>query len=776
MKKIFVKILTGIVAIYLVIQGGNIAPGLALENNSNPTYYSVYFHDTNLPNIRVREGEAITRPATPIKNGYDFQGWYGDFALTYPYVFETPVTSNLILYPRWNPSTDSATGDYYYISRSSNYELAAAKPLLRDYDADILTYTIQVTAVAQEEFQIINHLSPHATTWGIDINNSKHVFRRAGEYELIFTPEDFNDYRRNIEIVNLDQGATVDPNDLVSIYDGDDVIDYYFLSPYQTEIVKAYFWTRSTRLLDAWPGVAMEFVEEIDALKLFKITVEKGIFDYVKFSGPDGSPTTPSIDLTNYANDDLGEKWCFYTKSGNYFAFNYASGEIPENIGKMATYYYEVAVNSPTIYAYAYRGTHENAEWPGVHANHIETLTNGHRLFGITMMEEEFYYIIFHDSSAGLLKTPSLDLRGLPSGVCFKTANNTSTSSYTYYLYDEIDEISYYYASSTTLGAEFNAYFYDGIVLGPTPLTFIEMTEDNQYLYEATVTKTFNYVIFRGYDTTGVYHETPEISLGSYSENTAFYLDDGMLTSFLYEATITTLTYYFETKNPARIQYAFLRDGAINNGWPGEVMSLFDTDTDGVRTYKIEFNSQMWSEIRFVNNNSSIFTEYVRLFDYPTETIFYEINNEVDGYLFGTDRPYTIPDVEYPNTITYFFETQVSAANYYAYFWRSGTNNVWPGYTMVYEGTFSGYMLYSTEITPDYWYNAIFSSTSSVVKTPTIELRDIDGNWKYPDGTVFYYRSGVVGTYLFGTARPYSMQTQAIFLPPSVCELECEVR
>ncbi|HOJ44901.1 MAG TPA: InlB B-repeat-containing protein [Bacilli bacterium] len=775
MKKTVGKIFTGIIACYLIIQGGNLAPGLALESNSD-TFYSVYFHDTNLPNIRVREGEPIARPSTPVKAGFDFQGWYEDFALTYPYVFETPVMSNLILYPRWNPSQDSTIGDYYYISQSTNYDLSTAIPLVRDYDAEVLTYKIQVSANNQEEFQIINHLSPHATKWGIDINNSKHVFRRAGSYELIFTPEDFNEYHRNIKLLNLDSSSSIDPNDLITIYDGDETIDYYFLSPYQTETVKAYFWTTSIRLLDMWPGIDMEFLADFESMKMFKITVEKGIFDYVKFSGPEGSPTTPSIDLSNYSNDDLGEKWCFYTKSGNYFAFDYASGNIPENIGKLATYYYEVAVNSPTIYAYAYRGTHENAAWPGVNANYIETLSNGRRIFGITMMEEEFYYIIFHDSSAGLLKTPSLDLRGLPSGVCFKTINNTATSAYTYYLLDAIEEIKYYYASTSLLGIDFYAYFYDGIVLGPTSLTFVEMTNDNKYLYEATITRTFNYVIFRGYDAEGVYHETPEIPLGSHPENTAFYIDGSGYSTFAYEPTITNLTYYFETKNPARIQYAFLRDGAINNGWPGEVMALYDTDIDGVRTYKIEFSSSMWSEIRFVNNNSSIFTEYVNLLDYPTGTIFYEINNEVDGYLFGTERPYTIPDIEYPNTITYFFETQVSAPNYFAYFWRSGTNNVWPGYTMVYEGNFGGFMLYSTEITPDHWYNAIFSSTSSVVKTPTIELRDTAGLWKYPDGTVFYYRGGVVGTYLFGTPRPYSAIRQPLFIPPRELDIESEVR
>jgi hypothetical protein len=526
------------------------------------------------------------------------------------------------------------------------------------------------------------------------------------------------------------------------------------------------------RLIEIWPGTNMTFVEDVQDLKLFKITVEKGIFDFVKFSGPEGSPTTPNINLSQYASNSEGEQWCFYTKSGNYYAFDYSTGVIPTNIGKMATYYYEVKVDSPIIYAYAYRGTHENADWPGIYANHINTLANGTRVFGITMMEEEFYYIIFHDSSAGKLKTPSLDLRGLPSGVCFTTTNNTDSSPYSYYLYDAIEQIDYYFKSPTQLGEDFNAYFYDGLVLGPTPLSFVEMTSDSQYLYVTTADAEYNYVLFRGCDIAGTYLETPEISLENHLENTIFFIEGSGYGHDLYEPEIVTLTYYFETKNPARIQYAFLRDGAINNGWPGQVMTLFDTDSEGVTTYQIQFLSNQWSEIRFINNNSSIFTDYVSLFDYPTGTVFYEIDNVVDGYVYGDERPYVIPDIEYPNTITYFFETTVVAENYFAYFWRSGTNNVWPGYTMVYEGTFDGYMLYSTEITPDYWYNAIFSATGSVVKTPTIELQDGTGAWKYPSGTVFYYRSSVVGTYLFGETRPYSLNNHILFWPPEQLKLE----
>ena len=65
----------------------------------------------------VKWNEAVSEPAEPAREGYDFAGWYTDEACTTQYDFDAPVTSDLTLYAKWteaeqptdpeNPGTDT---------------------------------------------------------------------------------------------------------------------------------------------------------------------------------------------------------------------------------------------------------------------------------------------------------------------------------------------------------------------------------------------------------------------------------------------------------------------------------------------------------------------------------------------------------------------------------------------------------------------------------------------------------------------------------------------
>jgi uncharacterized repeat protein (TIGR02543 family) len=44
----------------------------------------------------------VAEPAAPSKEGYAFAGWYSNLMLTSTYDFNTPVTTDLILYAKWN--------------------------------------------------------------------------------------------------------------------------------------------------------------------------------------------------------------------------------------------------------------------------------------------------------------------------------------------------------------------------------------------------------------------------------------------------------------------------------------------------------------------------------------------------------------------------------------------------------------------------------------------------------------------------------------------------
>ena len=51
--------------------------------------------------IIVKEGDKVSKPTDPTKDGYSFAGWYTDSALTALYDFNTPVTANITLYAKW---------------------------------------------------------------------------------------------------------------------------------------------------------------------------------------------------------------------------------------------------------------------------------------------------------------------------------------------------------------------------------------------------------------------------------------------------------------------------------------------------------------------------------------------------------------------------------------------------------------------------------------------------------------------------------------------------
>lgn len=69
------------------------------------TYYVTFESNGGSPAPaaqEVVEGGFATKPAVdPSRDGYTFDGWFADAALTLPYSFDTPVTENLVLFAKW---------------------------------------------------------------------------------------------------------------------------------------------------------------------------------------------------------------------------------------------------------------------------------------------------------------------------------------------------------------------------------------------------------------------------------------------------------------------------------------------------------------------------------------------------------------------------------------------------------------------------------------------------------------------------------------------------
>ncbi len=91
---------------------------------SSPWIY-VYFDclgGEDIGEILVREGETVSVPAAPERQGYAFVGWYSDRALENEFDFDTPIMVNTVVYAKWiesdavwnNPFTDVEEDAWYY--------------------------------------------------------------------------------------------------------------------------------------------------------------------------------------------------------------------------------------------------------------------------------------------------------------------------------------------------------------------------------------------------------------------------------------------------------------------------------------------------------------------------------------------------------------------------------------------------------------------------------------------------------------------------------------
>ncbi len=95
--------------------------GTALSGCSlvSPDVYTVTF-DSNggsavAPAEGIKEGDPVSEPTAPTKDGYSFEGWYSDAGLTSSWDFSSDtVTEATTLYAKWSASTGTAyTVDHY---------------------------------------------------------------------------------------------------------------------------------------------------------------------------------------------------------------------------------------------------------------------------------------------------------------------------------------------------------------------------------------------------------------------------------------------------------------------------------------------------------------------------------------------------------------------------------------------------------------------------------------------------------------------------------------
>ena len=92
-----------------VISDGPQPPSSSSSGNMNNAY-RVLFNDgsTTLSVVTdLSSGDKLTKPATPVKDGYTFAGWYKDSACTQAWDFETGISGDMTLYAKWTAAGSS---------------------------------------------------------------------------------------------------------------------------------------------------------------------------------------------------------------------------------------------------------------------------------------------------------------------------------------------------------------------------------------------------------------------------------------------------------------------------------------------------------------------------------------------------------------------------------------------------------------------------------------------------------------------------------------------
>jgi uncharacterized repeat protein (TIGR02543 family) len=79
--------------------------GSSSSSSSSPTVSLDTNGGASLGNLSVDQNGRIVRPADPVREGYVFDGWYSDSALTKPFDFSATVTSSITLYAKWTEGT-----------------------------------------------------------------------------------------------------------------------------------------------------------------------------------------------------------------------------------------------------------------------------------------------------------------------------------------------------------------------------------------------------------------------------------------------------------------------------------------------------------------------------------------------------------------------------------------------------------------------------------------------------------------------------------------------
>lgn len=242
-------------------------------------YSTVYFYDACMNSQRITNGEKVDRPADPIKHGFTFGGWYKELSCKTPFNFDSAITKNTVIYPKWTRIDEAAI---YHLIDGNGTKLADLK-----YYSDEHTFN---------EYKCKFETSaPNTTIKVVDPEDYSKVYltttlANKEMYTMYYSPEKL-----------WDAGTDHALHAYIKVQQ----ITYYFTRPnegtWAEHAVRAYAWGDNGKN-KTWPGETAEYIKknEYDQ-EIYKYTfnVSAG-YKYIIFNDGDHGAQSQDLPIANY--------------------------------------------------------------------------------------------------------------------------------------------------------------------------------------------------------------------------------------------------------------------------------------------------------------------------------------------------------------------------------------------------------------------------------------------------------------------------------------------
>jgi len=167
------------------------------EKETGDTYTVTFITNggTTVPSQSISKGKTVTKPADPVREGYDFMGWFLDSSCTTPYDFTKPVNADITLYAKWEPTGPTIEELTEIVSGMLKDDIAAEKiqiigPSLKIADQEInifeQEYKINISSMFGDKVEIpfeynANDQSLKITVGTTVAKGEKTIVRKGGK-------------------------------------------------------------------------------------------------------------------------------------------------------------------------------------------------------------------------------------------------------------------------------------------------------------------------------------------------------------------------------------------------------------------------------------------------------------------------------------------------------------------------------------------------------------------------------------------------------------------